>query len=411
MTCESEDFHSMARQRLRPGEWGKITTTTRDGKHVAKVRIRDLDGVLRLVEATGTSAEDARRNVQTKLTNRTPPTNTKELSRTSLVSQLAEYWLEEKSGDVAPSRSALHRHMEAGVRASHRQLAHRGSHHRPHRYISSGGRQEGAQPGPSRAHRVQRVFSTAVRLDLMPYNPARETSRPKVKKTPVRAMTVEDFAAIRARISDYCRHEDVEPDGSVKRRPGPKPGQDLQDIMDLLIATGGRISEVLALQPEDCDVTGQPATVTICGTLVVPRVKGERLYRQEYRKGEAPPLTVALPDFAADTLRRRLALPRPDGSISALFVTGTGNWVSPANVRRAWRAALGEQFDWVKPHSFRRTVATLVKQQYGVEGAQSQLGHSSTRITEAHYIERVTTVPDMTSVLNTFGPSAAQSVE
>lgn len=402
----------MARQRLRPGEWGKITTTTRDDKHVAKVRIRDLDGVLRLVEATGTSAEDARLSVQKKLTDRTAPTTTKELSRSSSVSELAEYWLEEKAGDVAPQ--SLSTYTDTWKRVCAPAIGNLRIEEVTTGRIDAFLRAAGKK-APSRARLARIVcsglFSTAVRLDLMPYNPARETSRPKVKKTPVRAMTVEDFAAIRARISDYCRHEDVEADGSVKRRPGPKPGQDLQDIMDLLIATGGRISEVLALRPEDCDVTGQPATVTICGTLVVPRVKGERLHRQEYRKGEAPPLTVALPDFAADTLRRRLALPRPDGSISALFVTGTGNWVSPANVRRAWRAALGEQFDWVKPHSFRRTVATLVKQQYGVEGAQSQLGHSSTRITEAHYIERVTTVPDMTSVLNTFGPSTAQSVE
>ncbi|MCZ4567243.1 hypothetical protein [Rhodococcus erythropolis] len=76
--------------------------------------------------------------------------------------------------------------------------------------------------------------------------------------------------------------------------------------------------------------------------------------------------------------------------------------MSTANVRRAWRAALGTEYAWVKPHSFRRTVAILVKRQYRVQGAQAQLGRANTRVTEAHYIERVTHVPDMTSGLDTF---------
>ncbi|RMB75445.1 hypothetical protein AYK61_01360 [Rhodococcus sp. SBT000017] len=66
-------------------------------------------------------------------------------------------------------------------------------------------------------------------------------------------------------------------------------------------------------------------------------------------------------EFAVDILGRRreaLTFNTPNGAIS---VTLTGNWVSPANVRGWPRGALGMHFDWVTPHSFRRTVATLVK--------------------------------------------------
>ncbi|GHP18881.1 hypothetical protein RN2511_036170 [Rhodococcus sp. NKCM2511] len=45
----------------------------------------------------------------------------------------------------------------------------------------------------------------------------------------------------------YCRHETVDAEGVVRRKYGPKPGADLQDQMDLLMATGVRISELLAL--------------------------------------------------------------------------------------------------------------------------------------------------------------------
>lgn len=402
----------MTRQRLRPGEWGKITTTVRNNRDVAKVRIRDRDGKLRLVEAAGKSPEDARRNLQRKLASRVTPTVGKELRRSSLIAELAEYWLEEKAGTVEPQTLATYR--DTWDRVCKPALGSLRVEEITTGTVDAFLR-SAAKTAPSKARLAQVVcsgmFSAAVRLDLLDYNPAREVIRPRIKKPPVRAITVEEFSIIREKVATYCRHEEVDDAGNTRPRPGPKPGQDLQDIMNLLIATGARISEVLALRRDDVNLEVQPATVTICGTLVVPRVKGEKLRRQDYRKGDAPPLTVAVPQFAAETLRRRLAMPMLDGSVPALFVTGTGNWVSPSNVRRAWRAALGEEFSWVKPHAFRRTVATLVKQQFGVEGAQSQLGHANTRITEAHYIERVTNVPDMTSVLNTFAAVPAQSVE
>ena len=78
--------------------------------------------------------------------------------------------------------------------------------------------------------------------------------------------------------------------------------------------------------------------------------------------------------------------------------------VSPANIRRSWRSARGEAFEWVTPHSFRRIVATVVKERHGVGAAHSQLGHANSRVTETHYVQRVIAAPDLTDVLNTFAP-------
>ncbi len=185
----------MSRQRLKPGEWGKITTTNRNGTDVAKVRVRDRDGVLRLVEATGTSAEDARLNVQKKLTDRVTPTGARAaLSARSPMTDLAAYWLEEKEGTVEIQTLGLY--TDTWDRVCRPAL---GS-------LQVGEVTTGtvdaflrtiAKKAPSRARLAQIVcsgiFSTAVRLDLIPYNPARETTRPKIKKKPVRAITVEEF--------------------------------------------------------------------------------------------------------------------------------------------------------------------------------------------------------------------------
>ena len=42
----------------------------------------------------------------------------------------------------------------------------------------------------------------------------------------------------------------------------------------------------------------------------------------------------------------------------------------------------------VTPHSFRRTVATVLDRASGTDLAAEMLGHTSSKITKQHYIER-----------------------
>lgn len=394
----------MPRQRMEPGQWGKISETKRGAKFVAKVRTRDSDGVRRLVEASGTSAEGARRALYEKLQNRVTPSSGADLTANSTINALAHQWLADQEGSLA--RQSYVRYRDVWLKlcapAVGELLIHEVRVGRIDAFLND---LANRAPSSARLARVvcTGVFSKAVRLELLPRNPVREVSLPRRKREPVRSVTLDELTEIRRLVASYCRHEDIDDAGVARKRPGPKPGQDLQDIMDLLIATGARISEVLALLHTDAHLDAQPPTLLVQATLVVPRAAGETLRRQSHRKGQAPPLTLILPKFAADVLRRRANAPVFVNPVGAVFVTSTGNWVSPSNVRRSWRAALGSDFAWVRPHSFRKTVATLIKETYGVETAQSQLGHSSSRVTEAHYIERMNSAPDATAVLDLLG--------
>ncbi|GIF05321.1 hypothetical protein Asi03nite_28590 [Actinoplanes siamensis] len=50
--------------------------------------------------------------------------------------------------------------------------------------------------------------------------------------------------------------------------------------------------------------------------------------------------------------------------------------MSPQNVRRQWRQARAEAgLEWVKPHTFRKTVATLIGNEAEADRAAAQLGH------------------------------------
>ena len=70
-----------------------------------------------------------------------------------------------------------------------------------------------------------------------------------------------------------------------------------------------------------------------------------------------------------------------------------GGWMSLANMRRALRAALPDDLAWVTPHSFRRTVASVVRDAHGPASAQQQLSHAKLATTEAHYLQRQTSGP------------------
>ena len=74
-------------------------------------------------------------------------------------------------------------------------------------------------------------------------------------------------------------------------------------------------------------------------------------------------------------------------------------------MRRTWRQIRQETgFEWVTPHTFRKSVATLVNDEVGSEIAAQQLGHSSDEITKAYYIEKSAKAPDISELLQQFAP-------
>ena len=234
------------------------------------------------------------------------------------------------------------------------------------------------------------MFSMAVRFDVLAVNPIVETRTARTDRKPARALTAAEFERVRAAVKAYT----VRPGG------GPKPGRLLLAFIDVMAATGGRPNEVLALRWEDVDLLADPPVVTISGTLVDhQRVAGKPLHRQDRRKGGAPPHTVVLPQFGVEALAVLLGEPGPEGPV---FTSRTGGWMSLANLRRALRTALPDDLAWVTPHSFRRTVATVVRDDFGPALAQQQLSHAKLSTTEADYLQRQTRGPDVRKTLDRF---------
>lgn len=385
----------MARPPLPIGTFGTITTKeVRPGVYRARTRFRDFDGVTREVKGTGRSAAAAARELKAKIADRSAPSGDL-IGPDMRISRVADIWLslyraEQRS--EATTANEYQRIIENVINPAIGSIRLReATAGRLERLIRS-------QDSHSRRKKTKTVlkmmFDAAVIDDALPANPVSSTSRLRGQKKDVQALSVEDLGAVRSAVDAWM----------TRKRPGPKPNQDMPDIVDLLLATGCRIGEVLAIRWIDIDLSATPPTVSISGTIKTETGKGT--YRKPKPKSDASKRTIALPPFAVDVLMRRRIEQRPN-HYNAVFATRNGTWHQVGNIERRWRTIRADTgFDWVTPHTFRKTVATLIDRLVDSDTAARVLGHSSDAITKEFYIEKDRTTPDVTHILQSLAGKA-----
>lgn len=384
----------MPRHKLTPGTWGKITRTKHTtGKWRARCRYRDFTGKTLQVEAWGPSAEAAERNLKTSLTDKTAPTGD-DITADLTLNRLGQLWLQERETDditaqtIDQYRATLHKIIDPGIGERTIREATVSALDRFLKTI--------AKTTPAQAKQAKVVLSgmlsMAARHDAIRTNPMRDVSVPRGKRQPVRALTIDDVTVLRRGVAQW----QADP-----TQRGPKRAPDLLDVVDLLLATGARIGEVCAIRWDDIDMTADRPTVTISGTVI--RIKGQGLSRQPHAKTTAGHRTITLPRFAVDTLLRRKVTGEPNPH-NVVFPSSSGTLRDPHNLRRQWRdARVAAGFDWVVPHSFRKSVATLIDREASTKDAAAQLGHSGVDVTTTHYVQRAALAPDNSGLLEGFG--------
>jgi integrase len=390
----------MPRQRLAPGEHGKITDSRRGEIWCATTYVRLHSGKLHEREATSRkSAEDARRALQRRIKTELESTSpTGVIGVRTTLSELFEVWIESKIAEDGLKEQSRGQYRQAWRLYGDGQLGAL----RIRELSTSRADSHLKSIPPAQGHMLRVVlsgmFSLAARFDVIATNPIRETKTAKSEKKQTRALTDLEFERVRQAVRVYCAPSD---------RPGPPRGVMLPAYVELLQATGDRPGEVLAIQWPDVDLLGDPATVTVSGTLIDHgRIPGRPLHRQDSRKGGAPPHTVMLPKFGVQVLTQLFGL---TGSTDGPVLTNRdGGWISASNIASALREALKphEDLRWVTPHSFRRTVATVVRDEHGIEAAQAQLSHAQLSTTEQHYAQKRTMGPDVRAALDKFAGQA-----
>ena len=386
----------MARPPLPVGTWGTIRTEQLGpNRHCARARFRDYDGKTRDVEATGPTGPAAIRALKEKLRDRVAP-NDDEIARETYVSTLADLWIEEITAEERVAPQTINNYMTSLRVSILPALGHlrirEASVGRLDKFL-----REVAKDRPAAAKNAKvalgLMFALAVRRGALGTNPVRETGRLRKPRRTVRALEPEHLEGVRAAIRQWQQ--------PTPGKPGPRHTGDLADVVDLMLATGVRIGEVLAVRWEDVDLGAEHPAVTICGTIVF--LKGQGFFRQEWTKSDAGYRTVVLPRFAVGMLMTR-KINAVDNLNDAVFASRRGTWLSPPNVRRQWRQARAETgLEWVTPHTFRKTVATLIDKEADTDHAAAQLGHGSKEITKKHYIVKPALAPDSSHILERLG--------
>lgn len=393
----------MPRPPLAVGTWGHISDPKEvaPGVFRAMAKVRDMDGVTRKVEARGPSKERARRALEARLRARTaPPAG--EVTPDTRVRDVARLWLAEveargrAANTVKRYRITVDLHV-CKARGGVGELRVREcTTSRMEAFLRGVARDHGAPSAKVARTVMSGILGLAARHDAITGNPLREVSPISVPRKEVRALSPADVRVLRRTLAAW---QSEPPVSGRRRRP-----DDLLDVVDVMLATGCRISEALALRWQDVDVDARKVAIT--GAVVVAGRGGA--VRQDHPKSAGSVQTYTVDTHTADMLRRRWERSMDLGLVSPMvFPSSTGTVRDPSNYRKQWRTAreaIG--FEWVTPHTFRKTVATRVADAEGLAAASAYLGHSGEAVTRTHYRAKAPEAADMTAALAGFWEDA-----
>jgi integrase len=256
-----------------------------------------------------------------------------------------------------------------------------------------------ARYGASVAKMTKTVLSNicgfATRRDAMPRNPVKDTSSISVKpKVRPKALSLQAARQLRT----FLTYDDR----AIRR--------DVVDLVDIMLATGVRIGEALALVWDAVDL--ETATVEIRGTVI--RIRGEGLIIKAEPKTEAGFRTLILPSWCVAGLVARCwsldqnAL-RPASAAGGfagglLFPSLAGTLRDPTNVDDMLKDAFEFAGESMTSHKLRKTAATILDAaKLSARQIADQLGHATPSLTQDVYMGRGELNPAAAEALEALG--------
>lgn len=355
---------------------------------LARVLVRDYDGTIRPIRRRGATKGAAETALRKALVDWQAPVREAEVTPDTKVAKVGELWLAEfertvdagrrSPGSLDSYRSIFRRHVlpalgELRVREVTTPVVDRALTVIAQRTVS------GARTAKTV---ISRVMSYAARHGAIAVNPAREVGRiDSSPRNPPRALSAAERQDWLAALRQSPRAQDW----------------DLADLTLMMLATGCRIGECLAIGWSEVDLSAM--TVDVCWKLV--RRTGVGLLRlpstKSGRKGER---IVPLPSWAVTMLKERQNV-AIDG-VEPLFPSALGGWRDPSNVRRVWRQVAAEaEIAGLVSHTLRKTVATFLDDaDVSPRKIADQLGHSKVSMTQDVYLGRKLTDRQTADVLD-----------
>lgn len=365
------------RPPLRIGEHGKITRKDLGGGvWLARCRFRDSDGVTRIVERRGPTDDQYGKlaeDVLVEALSQRRAQGDAEVTLDTKIVTLVDRHIDRLEEDGRAVRTIdtyrycarLLSKIIAGVRVGEATPAR----------IDAAVRSMRRAHGEVMAVQSKTILNGGLHLAVMAgaigTNPVRDVSPIRSKSRPkgAQALTADELRGLLAKLreSETCQRHD------------------LVDPISLFIATGLRISELLALRW--VDFKQKAATLTVSAKVV--RATGKGLQRIEDTKTDASQRTISLPAFAVTVLVERKGRPYL-GEQKMIFPSTAGTWRDPDNFRARWREVREDLgVPDATSHSFRKTVATLIDDEgLSARIGADHLGHSRISMTQDVYMAR-----------------------
>ena len=380
----------MGRPAKKIGELGNTTVTDNpNGTFTARVSVRGDDGKNRVVERTARKKSDAESSVKAAAQEQVRRGARQGVTAATTIAQLVDIYVDgvRRNKKMAVQTKTRYEHtanntirnqwpslrvseLDAGTTAI---------------FLESLAEEHLSEARVTRTV-LRAVLHIAVRANAVGSNAvvaaAAQLAMPR--KDP-RAMTIEELELLREMIRAWRTGPEVS---------GPKPTTNLLDLVSIMLATGARISEVLALRRENVHIEGDDVLLDIGATIVFGEGVGSHV--QEHTKTGASAEGVLLTSTAAQAVRTRAL----DGGHKYLFATKNGKPIQQQNLGRQLRSIVkGTELEWVTSHVFRKTSGTCVYRAKGLTAASVHLRHRDERITASTYVEKEKQSADHRSVL------------
>jgi integrase len=393
------------RPPLPVGTHGNISAKQFGKTWRARCYVRDADGRRREVLRTGKSKSAAIWAVQEAIGER-PAFSSNAITSESTIVEVAEAWFEgvqrevdegQKSpGTYRTYMSAWTNHIEPGIGALRCRECEVST---LENFLVELSRHKMASGQRKSVKTVMSgITGYATRMGALKANPTRDTSRivAQVRKQP-RALTTEEIV----RWLDYTQERERK--AALTSKPDV---HDLYELTLMMLATGVRISEMLAVRIEDVDLEAR----TVNASHRIRRVQGKGLERARRQGSKGEAVVLRLPNWAVTlVIRRKLA----SGGTGPLFPSAAGTWRDPSNTSRAFRLAReGAGLGWMTSHNFRKTVATLLDDA-GLTARQiaDQMTHRKVSMTQDRYLARGVVGERAAQVLEALDPARRISGE
>lgn len=390
----------MPRPPLPIGSWGKIKRTELGkGRWVAKARVRDLDGITRLVERNGRTGAEAERNLSAHLAERTAP-SVEDLTPESRLTALWEAY-EAHLLEEGRAIRTMERYRYAGgyvITGLGGYKIREITTQRLDGFVKALKSNHGPSVAKSARVVLSGMFGLAVRYGAANNNPVRDVGTIKMESKAARALSPDELRGI----LDAMRSSQKFLNPASKVTPGQTLSQycaaaDLTDVVTMFAATGARISEVLGIRWQDIDFTAK--TVAITGK--VNRIPGQGMIRESFTKTAAGDRVLPLPSFAITMLMGRQVCAM--GNVhDVVFPSTAGTLRDPSAVHKQWRTVRAcLKLEWVTSHTFRKTLATLLDDRgLSARIGADQLGHAQVSMTQDVYMGRKVVHTEVADVLD-----------